>query len=99
MKGQPFRSVPVLPALWAAQLPFFTGEPQDASCRLALRPVSLRHLTRRSPPSHLRLEEVVGDLDQAVLAWIVVAAAIAAGIERAVLGEHPVFTISQALRP
>lgn len=39
------------------------------------------------------LEEVVGDLDQAVLAWIVVAAAIAAGIERAVLGEHPVFTI------
>jgi CIC family chloride channel protein len=41
------------------------------------------------------LEEVVGDLDQAVLAWIVVAAAIAAGIERAILGEHPVFTISQ----
>ena len=41
------------------------------------------------------LEEVVGDLDQAVLAWIVVAAAIAAGIERAVLGEHPVFTISK----
>src|SRR5436190_258478 len=40
------------------------------------------------------IEEVVGDLDQAVLAWIVVAAAIAAGIERAVLGEHPVFTIS-----
>ncbi|MEO7969695.1 MAG: chloride channel protein [bacterium] len=40
------------------------------------------------------LEEVVGDLDQAVLAWIVVAAAIAAGIERAILGEHPVFTIS-----
>ena len=41
------------------------------------------------------IEEVVGDLDQAVLAWIVVAAAIAAGIERAVLGEHPVFTISK----
>ena len=41
------------------------------------------------------IEEVVGDLDQAVLAWIVVAAAIAAGIERAVLGEHPVFTISR----
>ncbi|HSS18845.1 MAG TPA: chloride channel protein [Pyrinomonadaceae bacterium] len=41
------------------------------------------------------LEEVVGDLDQAVLAWIVVAAAIAAGIERAILGEHPVFTISK----
>lgn len=29
------------------------------------------------------IEEVVGDLDQAVLAWIVVAAAIAAAIERA----------------
>src|ERR1051325_5720308 len=41
------------------------------------------------------IEEVVGDLDQAVLSWIVVAAAIAAGIERSVLGEHPVFTISR----
>jgi chloride channel protein, CIC family len=40
------------------------------------------------------LEEVVGDLDQAVLSWIVVASAIAAGIERSVLGEHPVFTIT-----
>src|SRR5215813_13967215 len=41
------------------------------------------------------IEEVVGDLDQAVLAWIVVAAAIAAAIERSVLGEHPVFTITK----
>lgn len=41
------------------------------------------------------IEEVVGDLDQAVLAWIVVAAAIAAAIERSILGEHPVFTISK----
>jgi CIC family chloride channel protein len=41
------------------------------------------------------LEEVVGDLDQAVLSWIVVAAAIAAVIERSILGEHPVFTIAQ----
>src|SRR4029079_7294369 len=41
------------------------------------------------------IEEVVGDLDQAVLAWIVVAAAVAAAVERAVLGEHPVFTISK----
>ncbi len=41
------------------------------------------------------IEEVVGDLDQAVLSWIVVAAAIAAGIERSVLGEHPVFAITQ----
>ena len=40
------------------------------------------------------IEEVVGDLDQAVLSWIVVAAAIAAGIERSVLGEHPVFGIT-----
>lgn len=40
------------------------------------------------------IEEVVGDLDQAVLSWIVVAAAIAAGIERIILGEHPVFTIT-----
>jgi CIC family chloride channel protein len=41
------------------------------------------------------IEEVVGDLDQAVLAWIVVAAAIAAAVERAILGEHPVFTITK----
>ena len=41
------------------------------------------------------IEEVVGDLDQAVLAWMVVAAAIAAAIERSVLGEHPVFTITK----
>src|SRR5689334_3917941 len=41
------------------------------------------------------IEEVVGDLDQAVLAWIVVAAAVAAAVERGILGEHPVFTITQ----
>src|ERR1041384_1053864 len=41
------------------------------------------------------IEEVVGDLDQEVLAWIVVAAAIAAAVERAILGEHPVFTITR----
>jgi CIC family chloride channel protein len=41
------------------------------------------------------IEEVVGDLDQAVLTWIVVAAAIAAAVERAILGEHPVFTITK----
>lgn len=40
------------------------------------------------------IEEIVGDLDQAVLSWIVVAAAIAAGIERSVLGEHPVFSVN-----
>lgn len=41
------------------------------------------------------IEEVVGDLDQAVLAWIVVAAAIAAAVERSILGEHPVFSITK----
>lgn len=40
------------------------------------------------------IEEIVGDLDQAILSWIVVAAAIAAGIERSVLGEHPVFSVT-----
>ena len=39
------------------------------------------------------IEEVVGDLDQTVLTGVVVAAALAAAIERIVLGEHPVFTI------
>lgn len=41
------------------------------------------------------IEEVVGDLDQTVLSGVIVAAAIAAAIERSILGEHPVFTVSQ----
>jgi CIC family chloride channel protein len=40
------------------------------------------------------IEEVVGDLDQTVLSGVIVAAAIAAAIERGILGEHPVFTLS-----
>jgi CIC family chloride channel protein len=42
------------------------------------------------------IEEVVGDLDQTVLSGVIVAAALAAVIERSVLGEHPVFTLSQS---
>jgi CIC family chloride channel protein len=42
------------------------------------------------------IEEVVGDLDQSVLSGVIVAAAIAAAIERGILGEHPVFTITQS---
>ncbi|MEO8649987.1 MAG: chloride channel protein [Acidobacteriota bacterium] len=42
------------------------------------------------------IEEVVGDLDQTVLSGVIVAAAIAAAIERGILGEHPVFTINQS---
>ncbi|MGI8470006.1 MAG: chloride channel protein [Pyrinomonadaceae bacterium] len=41
------------------------------------------------------IEEVVGDLDQTVLSGVIVAAAIAAAIERGVLGEHPVLTVTQ----
>jgi CIC family chloride channel protein len=39
------------------------------------------------------IEEVVGNLDQTVLSGVIVAAALAAVIERSVLGEHPVFSI------
>jgi CIC family chloride channel protein len=39
------------------------------------------------------IEEVVGDLDQTVLSGVIVAAALAAAIERMVLGEHPVFDV------
>jgi CIC family chloride channel protein len=39
------------------------------------------------------VEEVVGDLDQTVLSGVIVAAALAAVIERGVLGEHPVFDV------
>lgn len=45
------------------------------------------------------IEEVVGDLDQTVLSGVIVAAAIAAAIERSILGEHPVFTILQNFGP
>src|SRR5204862_8323822 len=41
------------------------------------------------------IEEVVGDLDQTVLSGVIVAAAIAAAIERSILGEHPVFTVKE----
>lgn len=39
------------------------------------------------------IEEIVGDLDQTLLSGVVVAAALAAVIERSVLGEHPVFHV------
>ena len=45
------------------------------------------------------IEEVVGDLDQTVLSGVIVAAAIAAALERSILGEHPVFTILQNFGP
>jgi CIC family chloride channel protein len=39
------------------------------------------------------VEEIVGDLDQTVLTGIIVAAAIAAAVERSILGQHPVFDV------
>jgi len=39
------------------------------------------------------IEEVVGNLDQTVLSGVVVAAALAAIVERSVLGAHPVFSV------
>ncbi len=39
------------------------------------------------------IEEIVGSLDHSVLSGVIVAAAIAAVIERSVLGEHPVFDV------
>jgi len=41
------------------------------------------------------IEEVVGNLDQAVLSGVIIAAALASVIERSVLGEHPVFDVLQ----
>jgi len=42
------------------------------------------------------IEEVVGHLDQTVLSGVIVAAALAAVIERSVLGTHPVFSVPRA---
>jgi CIC family chloride channel protein len=42
------------------------------------------------------IEEVVGNLDQAVLSGVIVAAALSAVIERSVLGESSVFAIPQS---
>ncbi|MEZ5346389.1 MAG: chloride channel protein [Pyrinomonadaceae bacterium] len=39
------------------------------------------------------IEEIVGDLDDTILSGVVVAAALAAVVERSILGEHPVFTV------
>jgi CIC family chloride channel protein len=41
------------------------------------------------------IEEVVGKLDQTVLSGVIVAAALAAVIERSVLGAHPIFDLPQ----
>jgi CIC family chloride channel protein len=41
------------------------------------------------------IEEVVGDLDQTVLSGVIVAAALAAVIERSVLGTHPIFHLAR----
>ncbi|HEY1957935.1 MAG TPA: chloride channel protein [Polyangiaceae bacterium] len=41
------------------------------------------------------IEEVVGQLDQTVLSGVIVAAAIAAVIERSVLGQNPVLSVRQ----
>jgi CIC family chloride channel protein len=42
------------------------------------------------------LEEIIGDLDQTMLSGVIVAAAIAAAVERSILGQHPVFEIQRA---
>jgi CIC family chloride channel protein len=41
------------------------------------------------------IEEVVGQLDQTVLSGVIIAAAVAAVIERSVLGENPVLTVHE----
>jgi chloride channel protein, CIC family len=41
------------------------------------------------------IEEIVGNLDQTVLSGVIIAAAMAAVIERSVLGVHPVFDVPQ----
>ena len=42
------------------------------------------------------LEEIVGDLDQTMLSGVIVAAAIAAVVERSILSKHPVFDIRRS---
>jgi len=42
------------------------------------------------------LEEIIGDLDQTMLSGVIVAAALAAAVERSILGQHPVFDIQRA---
>jgi len=41
------------------------------------------------------LEEVIGDLDQTMLSGVIVAAALAATVERGILGQHPVLAIQR----
>jgi CIC family chloride channel protein len=41
------------------------------------------------------LEEIIGDLDQTMLSGVIVAAAIAAAVERGILGQHPVFEMQR----
>ncbi len=41
------------------------------------------------------LEEIIGDLDQTMLSGVIVAAALAAVVERSILGQHPVLEIQR----
>ncbi len=63
--------------------------------RWASQPALPRRSTRPSPPSRFTLEEIIGDLDQTMLSGVIVAAAIAAAVERGILGQHPVFEIQR----
>lgn len=44
------------------------------------------------------IEEVVGVLDQTVLSGVIVAAAVAAVVERSVLGSHPIFDVPHGMQ-
>jgi CIC family chloride channel protein len=41
------------------------------------------------------IEEIIGKLDETLLSGVIIAAALAAVIERSILGEHPVFDVPQ----
>lgn len=73
-----------------------------------LRPVNVRRLTPVGVAAGIAaafnapiaavtftIEEIVGTLDQSVLSGVVIAAAVAAVIERAILGVHPVFQLER----
>ena len=42
------------------------------------------------------VEEIIGDLDQTILTGVIVAAALAAAVERGILGQHPVFEVTKS---
>ena len=94
VKGRPSRFAPGSQASWHGRFPFHVKANAEW-LRWASQPALPRHFNAPIAAITFTLEEIIGDLDQTMLSGVIVAAAIAAAVERGILGQHPVFEIQR----